>query len=54
VVVEEPVEPDAGVGEEGAVVVVVVVAGAVDSFFSGGFVEVVSPPVLDGGLSLSE
>ena len=52
-VVEEPVEPDAGVGDEGAVVVVVV-AGAVDSFFSGGFVEVVSPPVLDGGLSLSE
>ncbi len=53
VVVEEPVELDAGVGEE-AGVVVVVVAGAGDSFFSGDFVEVVSPPPLDGGLSLSE
>ncbi len=46
-------ELDAGVGEEVGVVVVVV-AGAGDSFFSGDFVEVVSPPPLDGGLSLSE
>ena len=52
-VVEEPVELDAGVGEE-AGVVVVVVAGAGDSFFSDDFVEAVSPPPLDGGLSLSE
>jgi hypothetical protein len=53
VVVGDPVELDAGVGEE-AGVVVVVVATAVDSFFSEDFVEGVSPPPLDGGLSLSE
>ncbi len=52
-VVEEPVELDAGVGEE-AGVVVVVVDGVGDSFFSDDFVEAVSPPPLDGGLSLSE
>lgn len=53
VVVVDPVAPDAGVDEE-AGAGVVVVAGAGDSFFSGDFVEVVSPPLLDGGLSLSE
>ncbi len=53
VVVVDPVAPDAGVDEE-AGGDVVVVAGAGDSFFSGDFVEVVSPPLLDGGLSLSE
>jgi hypothetical protein len=53
VVVEEPVEPDAGVDEE-AGVGVVVAAGAVESFFSVDFVVVVSLPPLDGGLSLSE
>lgn len=53
VVVVDPVAPDAGVDEE-AGGAVVVAAGAVDSFFSGDFVEVVSPPPLDGGLSLSE
>ena len=52
-VVEEPVEPDTGAGDE-AGVVVVVAAGAVDSFLSPVFVDVVSPPPLDGGLSLSE
>ena len=55
-VVEEPVAPvalDAGVDEE-AGVAVVVAAGAVDSFFSGDLVAVVSLPPLEGGLSLSE
>jgi hypothetical protein len=49
----EPVDPDAGAGDE-AGVVVVVAAGAVDSFFSSVFFDVVSPPSVDGGLSLSE
>jgi hypothetical protein len=53
VVVVEPVDPDAGAGDE-AGVVVVVAAGAVDSFFSSVFFDVVSPPPVDGGLSLSE
>jgi hypothetical protein len=53
VVVEEPVAPDAGVDEE-AGGAVVVAAGAVDSFFSGDLVAVVSLPPLEGGLSLSE
>lgn len=53
-VVGEPAELDAGVGEEAGAVVVVAVAGADDSFFSEDFVEAVSPPPLDGGLSLSE
>lgn len=55
-VVEEPVAPvapDAGVDEE-AGGAVVVAAGAVDSFFSGDLVAVVSLPPLEGGLSLSE
>lgn len=52
-VVEEPVEPDAGAGEE-AGADVVAAAGAADSFLSGDFVAVVSLPPLDGGLSLSE
>jgi hypothetical protein len=52
VVVVEPVDPDAGAGDEAGVVVVA--AGAVDSFFSSVFFDVVSPPSVDGGLSLSE
>ncbi len=52
-VVEEPVEPDAGVDAEAGVDAVVAV-DAGDSFFSGDFVAVVSVPPLDGGLSLSE
>lgn len=47
----EPVEPDVGAG---AGVGVVVVAGAVDSFFSSVFLDAVSPPPPEGGLSLSE
>jgi hypothetical protein len=53
VVVEEPVEPAAGAGEA-AGAVVAVAAGAGVSFFSPVFVDVVSAPPLDGGLSLSE
>lgn len=53
VVVEEPLEPDAGAGDEDGVVVVVA-AGATDSFFSSVFFDVVSPPAPEGGLSLSE
>jgi len=53
VVVEEPVEPDAGAGDEDGAGVAGA-AGAVDSFFSPAFVDVGSPPVVDGGFSLSE
>ena len=52
-VVEGLGEPDAGAEAEVGVAVVVA-AGAADSFFSLVFVDGVSPPLLDGGLSLSE
>jgi len=53
VLVDEPVDAGAGVAAGAGAAAVEEVAAA-DSFFSPVLVPPVSPPALDGGLSLSE